>query len=141
FLKASGGRPAEVTLLEGSKETRLTDIGASVAGYAPVEPKKISWKSRDSLEIEGVLFLPFHYQPDRRVPLLVELHGGPTGVVTDSFPVPRVYPTQAFLERGFAVLAPNFRGSVNYGAEFRLKNINSRGFGDCDDVMTGVGSL
>jgi dipeptidyl aminopeptidase/acylaminoacyl peptidase len=141
FLKASGGGPAEVTLLEGAKETRLTDTGAGLAVFRTVAPKKVSWKSRDGLAIEGVLFLPFHYQPGRPVPLLVELHGGPTGVVTDSFPVPRVYPTQAFLEQGFAILAPNFRGSVNYGAEFRLKNIDSQGFGDFDDVMTGVDSL
>jgi dipeptidyl aminopeptidase/acylaminoacyl peptidase len=138
FLKASGSRPAEVTLLEGSAEKRLTNIGAAVAGYPTVEPRKVSWKSRDGLPIEGILMLPFHYQPGQRVPLLVELHGGPTGVVTDSFPVPRTYPTQVFLEKGFAILAPNFRGSVNYGAEFRLKNIDSQGFGDFDDVMTGV---
>ena len=141
FLKASGDRPGEVTLLEGAKETRLTDAGGALADYSAVQPRKVSWKSRDGLPIEGVLLLPFHYQPGHRVPLLVELHGGPTGVVTDSFPVPRTYPTQAFLEKGFAILAPNFRGSVNYGAEFRLKNIDSQGFGDFDDVMSGVDSL
>ena len=47
-------------------------------------------------------------------------------------------PRRRFCENGFAVLAPNFRGSANYGAEFRLKNIESQGFGDFDDVMTGV---
>jgi dipeptidyl aminopeptidase/acylaminoacyl peptidase len=141
FLKSSGGRPPEVMLLEGLTETRLTDAGAGLADYRTVEPKKVSWKARDGLPIEGILFLPFRYQPGRRVPLLVELHGGPTGVATDSFPVPRVYPSQVFLEKGFAILAPNFRGSINYGAEFRLKNIDSQGFGDFDDVMSGVDSL
>ena len=141
FLKASDDRPSEVTLLDGGKESRLTDAGASLAEYSAVHPKKVSWKSRDGLPIEGILLLPFNYQPGQRVPLLVELHGGPTGVVTDSFPVPRTYPTQAFLEKGYAILAPNFRGSVNYGAEFRLKNIDSQGFGDFDDVMSGVDSL
>jgi dipeptidyl aminopeptidase/acylaminoacyl peptidase len=71
----------------------------------------------------------------------VELHGGPTGVALDQFPVPRTYPTQAFLQNGFAVLAPNFRGSSNYGPEFRLKNIEAQGFGDFDDVMSGVDLL
>ena len=141
FLKASDSRPAEVTLLEGARETRLTRTGDAIAEYAAVEARKVSWKSRDGLPIEGILWLPFHYRPGQRVPLLVELHGGPTGVVTDSFPVPRTYPTQAFLEKGFAILAPNFRGSVNYGAPFRMKNIDSQGFGDFDDVMTGVDSL
>ena len=46
-------RPAEVTLLEGGKESRLTDAGASLANYAAVHPKRVSWKSRDGLPIEG----------------------------------------------------------------------------------------
>lgn len=141
FLKASPRRQPEITLLENGAESRLTNIGESFADYPAVQSKVVSWKSRDGLPIEGILFLPFDYQPGRRVPLLLELHGGPTGVALDSFPVPRTYPTQAFLQSGFAILAPNFRGSSNYGAEFRLKNIESQGFGDFDDVMTGVDYL
>ena len=141
FLKASPSRPNEITLLEGNAESRLTNLGDSIAAYSQVEPKVVTWKSRDGLSIEGVLYLPFQYRPGRRVPLLVELHGGPTGVILDSFPAPRTYPTQAYLEHGFAVLAPNFRGSVNYGPDFRMKIIESEGFGDFDDVMTGVDHL
>jgi dipeptidyl aminopeptidase/acylaminoacyl peptidase len=73
--------------------------------------------------------------------MLTDLHGGPTGVTLNSFPVPRVYPFQAFLQRGIAVFSPNFRGSANYGAEFRLKNARSQGIGDYDDVMTGIDNL
>jgi dipeptidyl aminopeptidase/acylaminoacyl peptidase len=141
FLKASPSGPSEINLFEGGAESRLTNLGDSIAAYPRVEPKVVAWKSRDGLPIEGVLYLPFSFQPGRRVPLLVELHGGPTGVILDSFPVPRTYPTQAFLQDGFAVLAPNFRGSVNYGSDFRIKIIESEGFGDFDDVMTGVDHL
>lgn len=141
YLKASAGRPPEITLLEGAAESRLTNMGDSLADYPQVKSQIITWKSRDGLPIEGVLFLPFDYQRGRKVPLIVELHGGPTGVALDSFPVPRTYPDQAFLQTGFAILAPNFRGSANYGPEFRLKNIQSQGFGDFDDVMTGVDYL
>ena len=141
FLKARANSPAEATLLEGAAESRLTNIGENLTDYPQVQSKVVAWKSRDGLPIEGILFLPFDYQRGRRVPLLVELHGGPTGVALDSFPVPRTYPTQAFLQNGFAILAPNFRGSSNYGAEFRLKNVESQGFGDFDDVMSGVDYL
>jgi dipeptidyl aminopeptidase/acylaminoacyl peptidase len=141
LLKASGAKPAEIVLLEHGAESPLVSLAETVADYAAVEPRVISWRSRDGLPIEGVLFLPFRYESGHRVPLLVELHGGPTGVALAQFPVPRTYPTQAFLEHGFAVLAPNFRGSVNYGADFRLKNIQSQGFGDFDDVMSGVDLL
>jgi dipeptidyl aminopeptidase/acylaminoacyl peptidase len=91
FLKASPSLPTEIRLLEGSAESSLTNVGDSVAAYPRVQPKVVTWKSRDGLPIEGVLFLPFTYQPGERVPLLVELHGGPTGVILDSFPVPRTY--------------------------------------------------
>jgi len=118
----------------------LTDACASLAEYSAVRPKKVSWKSRDGLAIEGVLFLPFDYQPGRRVPLLVELHGGPTGVVTDSFPVPRTYLPRPFWKRARDSGAELPRiGELR--SEFRLKNIDSQGFGDFDDVMSGVDFL
>jgi len=101
----------------------------------------IRWKASDGLPVEGVLWLPIDYRPGTRVPLLTELHGGPTGVTLDSFPLPRVYPIQVFLQQGIAVFSPNFRGSVNYGAAFRLKNAQSQGIGDYDDVMTGINAL
>jgi len=141
FLKASDDKPAEITLIEGAVESQLVSLADTIAAYTPVHSRVVSWKSRDGLPIEGVLFLPFRYQPGQRVPLLLELHGGPTGVALAQFPVPRTYPAQAFLENGFAVLQPNFRGSANYGADFRLKNIQSQGFGDFDDVTTGVDEL
>jgi dipeptidyl aminopeptidase/acylaminoacyl peptidase len=141
FLEASDSSPAGISLLEGSHKTTLVSMADTVSGYARLRPKVVSWKSRDGLAIEGVLFLPFRYHAGQRVPLLVELHGGPTGVALAQFPVPRTYPTQAYLEQGFAVLMPNFRGSANYGADFRLKNIQSQGFGDFDDVMSGVDLL
>ena len=75
------------------------------------------------------------------MPLLVELHGGPTGIVLDAFPTPRTYPTQVFLQNGIAVFAPNFRGSVNYGAAFTKKSAQSQGIGDYQDVMTGIDAL
>ncbi len=141
YLKAAGDRPPEIALREGSSESLLTHAHDALAAYPKLNPRVVSWKSRDGLAVQGVLHLPFSYRPGHPVPLLVELHGGPTGVALDSFPVPRTYPTQVFLENGIAVFTPNFRGSSNYGAEFRLKNIESQGFGDFDDVMTGVDRL
>jgi dipeptidyl aminopeptidase/acylaminoacyl peptidase len=45
------------------------------------------------------------------------------------------------LQEGFAVFEPNFRGSINYGPEFRLRTIEAQGFGDMDDIMTGIDML
>lgn len=101
----------------------------------------VRWKSKDGLPVEGVLRYPVNHAEGKPVPLLVLVHGGPTGVATESFPIPRMYPTQAFLQEGFAVFEPNFRGSINYGPKFRIPTIQNQGYGDMDDVMTGIDHL
>lgn len=144
LLKSSASAPSQVHLAQlGSQwtETPLTALNPDVSSLPLVSARTVRWKSRDGLDVEGVLRLPFGYREGSRVPLLVELHGGPTGVALEGFPVPRTYPVQLFLQEGFAVLAPNFRGSSNYGGKFRLANIESQGFGDFDDVMTGIDML
>jgi dipeptidyl aminopeptidase/acylaminoacyl peptidase len=93
------------------------------------------------LDVEGVLRLPPRYKEGTRLPLLTIVHGGPTGVALENFPIPRLYPTQLFLDQGFAVFEPNFRGSINYGPKFRLPTIQQQGYGDMDDVMTGIDTL
>ncbi|HUQ90524.1 MAG TPA: prolyl oligopeptidase family serine peptidase, partial [Bryobacteraceae bacterium] len=141
LARTSVSRPAEITLLEKQRITQLTHVHDPLAQYPPVVSKVIHWTSPDGLKLEGVLWMPFHAKPGARVPLLVELHGGPTGATLDSFPAPRTYPLQVFLERGFAVFSPNFRGSANYGAAFRMRNALSQGVGDYQDVMSGVDYL
>ena len=142
FLKSSPSTPSQLyaaTKTGGEwKERKLISANPEVDLLPRVTAKTLRWKSKDGLEVEGVLRLPFGYKQGKRVPLLVELHGGPTGVALEGFPVSRTYPYQLFMQEGFAVLAPNFRGSSNYGGKFRLANIESQGFGDFDDVMTGI---
>jgi dipeptidyl aminopeptidase/acylaminoacyl peptidase len=145
FLKSSPSVPPQLCTATkvGAQwqEKALVSVNPEIDSLPRVTAKTLRWKSKDGLEIEGVLRLPFDYQPGKRVPLLVELHGGPTGVALEGFPVSRTYPYQLFLQEGLAVLAPNFRGSSNYGGKFRLANIESQGFGDFDDVMTGIDLL
>ena len=145
FLKSSPSTPSQLyaaTKTGGEwKERKLISANPEVDLLPRVTAKTLRWKSKDGLEVEGVLRLPFGYKQGKRVPLLVELHGGPTGVALEGFPVSRTYPYQLFMQEGFAVLAPNFRGSSNYGGKFRLANIESQGFGDFDDVMTGIDVL
>ncbi|MFN7996662.1 MAG: S9 family peptidase [Bryobacteraceae bacterium] len=143
WIKSTPDGPGDIYLLDSrtGRETRLTDLNPQVRDYPAVHAQTVRWRSKDGLEIEGVLRLPFHYQPNTRVPLLVSLHGGPAGAALESFPVPRTYPTQLFLQDGFAVFEPNFRGSINYGPKFRLPTIEAQGFGDMNDIMSGIDML
>ncbi len=146
FIRSSNDAPPELALgrieFDASINTiALTDHNAQARAYPALKTETVTWTSKDGERVEGVLRYPIGYKQGQKVPLLVELHGGPTGVATEGFPVPRTYPTQLLAQEGFAILAPNFRGSSNYGGEWRLKNIQSQGFGDFDDVMTGVDYL
>ena len=121
---------------------KLTDQTAQVSGWKLGSVEAVSWKSKDGTLIEGVLHKPADYDPKRKYPLLVKIHGGPTGVSQPRFlPNDYAYPVQAFLEKGALVLEPNYRGSAGYGAKFRALNVRNLGVGDMWDVMSGVDSL
>lgn len=99
----------------------------------------VRWKSADGREIEGLLTYPAGYQTGRRVPLILNVHGGPAGVFQQTFIGGRgIYPLASFASRGYAVLRPNPRGSSGYGVEFRRANVKDWGGADYQDLMTGV---
>ncbi len=99
----------------------------------------LKWKSFDGQEIEGLLTYPVNYQAGTRVSLLLQIHGGPTGVFVQSFAGNAGnYPNAAFAARGFALLQPNPRGSTGYGQKFRFANYQDWGGGDFRDLMAGV---
>src|SRR5258708_21952479 len=102
----------------------------------------VRWKSKNGNEIEGLLTYPINYRSGRKYPLILNIHGGPTGVFTQTFTAAgSVYPIQAFAQQGYAVLRPNPRGSSGYGREFRHANLIDWGFGDYDDDQTGVDKM
>jgi dipeptidyl aminopeptidase/acylaminoacyl peptidase len=66
---------------------------------------------------------------------------GQHGIKLTLYPLQTGYPTQVFLQHGIAVFAPNFRGSVNFGAPFTMKSALSQGIGDYQDLMTSIDYL
>lgn len=120
---------------------KITDMSAQMNGWKVATSEVISWKSKDGATIEGVLHKPANYDPSRKYPLLVVIHGGPTGVDTPS-PVPgSVYPIVQWLDKGALVLRVNYRGSAGYGEAFRSLNVRNLGVGDAWDVLSGVDYL
>lgn len=119
----------------------LTDSGRQVAEWTLGTREVISWKSRDETTIEGVLHKPADFRSGRRYPLLVVIHGGPTGISRPSPLNYRTYPLDHFLAKGALVLEPNYRGSAGYGAAFRALNVRNLGVGDAWDVISGIDHL
>lgn len=121
------------------KPIQITRVNADVKLPAIGRTEVIRWKSKDGKEIEGLLTYPVSYQAGQRVPLLLNVHGGPAGVFQQTFLGGRgAYPLATFAARGYAILRPNPRGSSGYGTEFRRANIKDWGLGDYQDLMTGV---
>ena len=120
----------------------LTDMPAQAAGWTLGTVEMVRWKSGDGAEIEGVLHKPADFQTGRSHPLLVVIHGGPTGISRPLLnPGNRYYPIEVFLAKGALVLEPNYRGSAGYGGAFRALNVRNLGVGDMADVMSGVDAL
>lgn len=120
---------------------KVTDMTGQVKGWSVATSEVISWKSKDGATIEGVLHKPANYDPSKKYPLLVVIHGGPTGVDTPT-PVPGgVYPIVQWLDKGALVLRVNYRGSAGYGEAFRSLNVRNLGVGDAWDVLSGVDYL
>jgi dipeptidyl aminopeptidase/acylaminoacyl peptidase len=135
----SGARtPSAVTVTVPPGGRRVVARGP-VGGFEAaglVEPESVTWPGDDGLTVHGLRFLPVESArgPGTRPPLLVDLHGGPTGQATVGWK-PWV---QYFVTRGWAVLAPNPRGSTGYGRAYAQALAGEWGHGDVADVAAGI---
>jgi len=121
--------------------TKLTDFNAQTRGWATSTLDVVSWKSQDGATIEGVLHKPTDFDAAKKYPLLVVIHGGPTGISRAIPFTSTIYPIDVWVPRGVLVLEPNYRGSAGYGEKFRALNVKNLGVGDAWDVLSGVDSL
>ncbi len=90
-----------------------------------------------------MFYQPVAFDAHKKYPLLVVIHGGPAWA---SFPIfsncfNEKYPIEPFIEKGFIVLEPNYRGSSGYGNEFLKANDRKLGIANYDDLISGVDQL
>lgn len=140
FAGRNGDQLTEVfvSTIDNPQPRQITKLTNQITGWKVAQSEVISWRSKDGTTIEGVLHKPMNYDPSKKYPLLVVIHGGPTGIDTPT-PVPSyVYPILQWLDKGCLVLRPNYRGSAGYGEAFRSLNVKNLGVGDMWDVMSGV---
>lgn len=143
FLGADATRMAEVFIAPATlaNPKKLTDMNAQTTNWTTSTLEVVSWKSQDGATIEGVLHKPLDFDPSRKYPLLVVIHGGPTGVSRAVPFTSATYPIDVWVPRGVLVLEPNYRGSAGYGGKFRALNVRNLGVGDAWDVLSGVDAL
>ncbi|MGH9874008.1 MAG: prolyl oligopeptidase family serine peptidase [Pyrinomonadaceae bacterium] len=116
---------------------QLTDHNSWLKDYALGETEVVKWKSKDGTDVEGLLTKPSGYEAAKKVPFLLNPHGGPTGASINNFSGT----IQVLAANGFAVLQPNFRGSTGKGLAFAQANKNTWGKGDYEDCMSGVDAM
>ena len=131
---------AYVSPLNTFSPVKITSLNADYAGKPLPKTEVIRWKAADGKEIEGLLTYPLNYQPGKKVPFILNVHGGPAGVFQQTCVAANQgsYPIAALAEMGFAILRPNPRGSSGYGADFRMANRSDWGGKDFLDLMAGV---
>ncbi len=127
--------------LGGGESVRLTDANPQAKDWLLADMRLTQWESRNDFTIEGLLHLPPGYEEGDRVPLVLNIHGGPAGSFSNSWR--SSYHIYAGL--GYASLSSNVRGSSGYDDHLREGNTVAKGdgigFGDYWDVMNGVDQL
>ncbi len=115
--------------------TQLTDVNADVLhGVALGDVEEVWYKSVEDYDIQGWIIKPPDFDPSRKYPLILAIHGGPHGMYNVGFN----FAWQNHAANGYVVLYTNPRGSSGYGSAFGNAIKNAYPGKDFDDLMAGV---
>ena len=134
-------RPPEafVSAVDRFEPVQVSRVQRRLAGAAAGRTEVVHWKSKDGLEIEGLLTYPVGYEKGQAISAAAHRpRRADGGLHADLRRHAAYHPVAAFAARGYAVLRPNPRGSVGYGRKFRHANYGDWGGGDFADLMAGV---
>ena len=134
-VRESFAKPPEVWAGPVGDWKQITNVNAGVKP-AWGEAKSLQWTT-DIGAVQGWLIYPQDYDPAKKYPMVVYVHGGPAWAITPTFPTRWQYPF-GLPEHGYFVLEPNPRGSYGQGEKFTRANVKDFGYGDFRDIMAGV---
>jgi dipeptidyl aminopeptidase/acylaminoacyl peptidase len=137
FVATDLTHPTElfVANADGSGEKRLTSFNDKVnAEIAWSDAERFTYPSVGGMEIEGWLMKPYGYQPGKRYPLVLYIHGGPHSAYGENW----FDEFQNLAAAGMIVLFTNPRGSSGYGADFTYSTRGRWGAEDYQDLMKAV---
>ncbi len=138
LIRSSFSTPPEVwagQLNDLKQITHYNDNLKPVWGKA----ESVSWQN-DGFDVQGWLIQPANYDPGRKYPLIVMVHGGPSAAVTPRWPGAG-FGGAPFSALGYFVLEPNPRGSYGQGEKFTQANRKDFGYGDLRDILAGVDTV
>jgi dipeptidyl aminopeptidase/acylaminoacyl peptidase len=135
-IRKSFEQPPEVWAGPVGAWKQVTHFNSNISS-AWGKAQSIRWSASDGMAIQGWLIFPPDYDPARRYPLIVFVHGGPGGAVLPTWPGAFSW-TAALSSQGYFILMPNFRGSFGQGEAFTRGNVKDFGYGDFRDIVAGV---
>ena len=138
FTGTEPNKPVELYYMASttSKLVQLTDYNNEVSKMTLGKTETIRWEN-DGLKHCGIITYPANYENGKKYPLVLVIHGGPNSASVEQFS--RL--SQAFAYEGYFVFEPNYRGSDNLGAEYKVAIVQDAGAGPGRDVMAGLEKL
>ena len=135
--------PNEIYVLPANARAprKLTDENAFLAGYVVAKRDRVDWTSDDGTPLNGVLTYPASYQPGKKYPLVLVIHGGPVSTSTWDFGTVEGQLCQILAARGYLILQPNYRGSDNQGDAFLSAIVPHVTSGPGRDNLAGVEAI
>ncbi|HVF44763.1 MAG TPA: S9 family peptidase, partial [Pyrinomonadaceae bacterium] len=121
--------------LDGSNERKLTGLNARLWPQLQLaDVERMTYKGADGWDVDGFMVKPAGWQPGKKYPMILSIHGGPAG----QYGVDWFHEFQVYASRGWAVFYTNPRGSTGYGQKFERGIEGEWGRNDYTDVMNGV---
>jgi len=132
YVKSGTSLAPEVWVNLNNKETQLTHLNADAKSTIRVE--SIEWEN-EGFHVQGWLTYPKDYNPKKKYPMIVTVHGGPSASVGARFGGGN------WADLGYFEFQPNPRGSFGQGEKFVQANIKDFGYGDLRDILAGVDAI
>lgn len=146
YSYSSASNPAQLFLatLEGNvlkTKREITELNTHLKNKTKAKTEVIKWTGALDEEIEGILYYPHHYKKGKRYPLILMIHGGPTGVDMDAFRESWAAYPNIMAQKGAFVLRANYHGSGGYGQKF-AESIKGHYYEyEIPDMLKGIDEL
>ena len=137
-VRHSFARPPEVWAGPVGEWKQLTRVNETLRP-AWGEAKSLEWTS-DKFDVQGWLVYPLNFDPAKKYPMVVVVHGGPASQLTSRWGSGLGLPLSLGAE-GYFLFFPNPRGSYGQGEAFTRANVKDFGHGDLRDIMRGVDTV
>ena len=136
FTFGNAYNPSDLAVGNNGSKLRLTNLNENLFELKNLgEVKEITYKSSfDNLEIQGWVVTPPNFDPNKKYPLILEIHGGPFSNYGFRFSTE----VQLYASKGYVVLYVNPRGSTSYGKKFANEIHHNYPNHDYDDLISGV---